>query len=240
MFYTQSDYNIRCEWGAAGIANLAPLCDAIIIVDVLSFSTCIDIAVTRGAIIYPYAWSAKDLDAYAASLNAQIAGPNRSDTGRFTLSPSSLLNIQPGTRLVLPSPNGSTLSMMTGDKPTFAGCIRNAQAVAEAAMRVGKNLLIVPAGERWPDGTIRPALEDLIGAGAIIRHMADALTLSPEAQTAMIAYGNFAEEIYATLRECSSGKELIERGFTNDIDLAANLNISTSAPRLIDGAYRRG
>ncbi len=43
-FYNQSNFEIRCEWGKKGVEQLAPISDAIIIVDILSFSTCIDLA----------------------------------------------------------------------------------------------------------------------------------------------------------------------------------------------------
>jgi 2-phosphosulfolactate phosphatase len=39
------------------------------------------------------------------------------------------------------------------------------------------------------------------------------------------------------LRQCSSGKELIERGFSEDVSLASKLNVSDSAPILIDDAF---
>ena len=55
MIYDQSEFNLRCEWGAQGIAQLAPISDVVVIVDVLSFSTCVEIATNNGAIIFPYA-----------------------------------------------------------------------------------------------------------------------------------------------------------------------------------------
>jgi phosphosulfolactate phosphohydrolase-like enzyme len=44
MFYDQTEYAIRFEWGAPGVDVLAVCSDVVIIVDVLSFSTCVDIA----------------------------------------------------------------------------------------------------------------------------------------------------------------------------------------------------
>lgn len=240
MFYDQAIYNIRCEWGAAGIAGLAPLADVVIIVDVLSFSTCIDVAVGRGAEVYPFASGGEALDDYATQIGAIVASHNRGDTGRYTLSPASLAPIPPGTRLVLPSPNGSTLSLATGGKVTFAGCLRNARAVAHAALSHGSSILVVPAGERWRDGTLRPAIEDLIGAGAIISYLSQHYPASAEALVALNAFESSRDQLHQTLTNCSSGRELVERGFPQDVALAADLNCSDCAPHLSAGAYRRG
>ena len=38
MTFDQSAFDIRCEWGTNGVRKLAPISDAIIIVDILSFS----------------------------------------------------------------------------------------------------------------------------------------------------------------------------------------------------------
>ncbi|MEO1146213.1 MAG: hypothetical protein AAFY26_11535 [Cyanobacteria bacterium J06638_22] len=84
-------------------------------------------------------------------------------TGKYSLSPASLLSIPQGTRLVLPSPNGSTLSLATGATLTIVGCLRNARAVASAARRYGSKITVIPAGERWSDRSLRPALEDWMG-----------------------------------------------------------------------------
>ena len=157
---------------------------------------------------------------------------------RFSLSPQSLMAITAGTRIMLPSPNGARLSLACGDRPVFAGCLRNAAAVARAARQIasGGAVGVVPAGERWPDGSLRPAIEDLLGAGAIIHHLG--LPCSPEAQVARDAFRSAGRDVERLIRASVSGCELIERGFADDVDIAVELEVSHSAPRLIGGAYR--
>lgn len=41
------------------------------------------------------------------------------------------------------------------------------------------------------------------------------------------------------LLSCSSGRELIERGFEADVRLAGELDVSAAAAQLHDGAYCR-
>ena len=36
MYFDQSDYDIRCEWGEQGVVALGPHCVVVIIIDVLS------------------------------------------------------------------------------------------------------------------------------------------------------------------------------------------------------------
>lgn len=234
--YDQHEYDIRCEWGIEGISQLAPSSDVIIIVDVLSFSTSVDIAVGNGAIIYPYQGDEKSASSYAHSLNAVLATFGRGHSKGYSLSPASLLNIPEGTRLVLASPNGASLSLATGSKPTFSGCLRNARAVAQAAQKVGRRVSIIPAGERWVNGGLRPALEDFIGSGAIIKYLKG--TRSPEASAAENIYLSMKTDLKENIRRCSSGRELIGRNHAEDVELAAVLNKSMNIPLFKDGAYR--
>lgn len=234
MIYDQAEYAVRCEWGAHGVAQLAPISDAVIIVDVLSFTTCVDIAVGRGATVFPYGFHNDSARTYAVAVGALLADHRRSAAG-YTLSPASLQTIPAGTRIVLPSPNGSTLSVSTGVTPTLAGCLRNAQAVADAARTFGDRIAVIPAGERWRDGSLRPAWEDWAGAGAIIAHLPG--RHSPEAEAALAAFAAARDDLYAALSGCSSGKELIEQGYAEDVRLAAALNASPVAPLLTQGAY---
>jgi 2-phosphosulfolactate phosphatase len=81
---------------------------------------------------------------------------------------------------------------------------------------------------------LRPSLEDWLGAGAIVNYLPG--THSPEARSAAAAF-TLEAELGRTLEQCGSGKELLERGYAEDVRLAAQLNVSEAVPHLLDGAY---
>jgi 2-phosphosulfolactate phosphatase len=227
----QSGFDIRCDWGLNGLRALLPSCQAVIIVDVLSFCTAVDVATARGVVVYP---SDPESTSVSVPEGARLAGER--SAGGLSLSPRSFLDITPGTRVVLPSPNGSRLSLATGDIPTFAGCLRNAEAVASAARQIANRIAVIPAGERWPDGSLRPAIEDWLGAGAILRHLDGAF--SPEAWAARSTYLAVESDLKRILASCGSAVELIESGYACDVELACELSSSRAVPKLIDGGYR--
>ncbi len=235
MYFDQSEYAVRFEWGLSGVEALAATSDVVVIVDVLSFTTCVDIVVGRGGFVLPYLGDLADLAAFAEANEAIFADPRRKHQPGFSLAPSSLTTIPKGTRFVLPSPNGSILSLSTGDAITLAGCLRNAQAVAAKASQLGTRISVIAAGERWHGGLLRPAIEVLLGAGAIITHLTG--QRSPEAETAVAAFKHAQPNLLDTLNRCGSGKELIDRGFAEDVHLAAQLNVSRTAPLLVEGTY---
>jgi 2-phosphosulfolactate phosphatase len=237
MIYNQSEFDLRCEWGIHGVMQLAPIGDVVVIVDVLSFSTCVEIATSLEAIVFPYRWQDDTAIAYARSVNAILASRQRTASAGYSLSPSSLNRIPAATRLVLPSPNGATLSLQTGKILTLAGCLRNCQAIADFAQSYGTKIAVIPAGEKWEDGSLRPCLEDAIGAGAIFSYMRG--KFSPEAKAAVATFQMFRADLATTLNQCSSGKELISRGFSGDLELAAELNASDCVPIYRDRAYIR-
>jgi len=229
----------QCEWGLAGVEALRGRVAVLVIVDVLSFSTAVDVAVGRGAVILPFPLGDQAAAAAAARAgNAVLATHRRAQGGQYSLSPTSLLTIAPGTRLMLPSPNGSRLSLAGGTTPVLAGCLRNAAAVAAKAREIAGDgpVGVIPAGERWPDGSLRPAIEDWLGAGAIL----DALDgpLSAEAHVARDAYRSAGADLATLIRTSQSGRELIDGGFPDDVEIALEVGVSRTAPRLSQGAYR--
>jgi 2-phosphosulfolactate phosphatase len=230
---------VVAEWGLPGIEALRDRVKVLVIVDVLSFSTAVDVAVSRGAKAYPFPYgNMAAAQAAADDVGAILARPRRAAGGQFSLSPMSLLAVSAGSKLMLPSPNGSRLSLAGGLTPVLTGCLRNAAAVARASRDIAKGGVIgvIPAGERWPDESLRPGIEDLIGAGAIIHALA--LPCSAEAQVARDAYRTAGDDIARLIRTSTSGRELVDGGFPGDVELALERDVSSSAPLLLEGAYQ--
>ena len=196
--------------------------------------------------MHPYRWRDDRAAAFAGELGARLAVGRleaREQAGEISLSPGSMAALRPGERVVLPSPNGSTIShaLLSSGATVVAGSLRNATAVAEwlvPRLAEDATLVVVPAGERWPDDTLRPAAEDLWGAGAILHALVErgVTGLSPEARLAEAAYAEVAPRIAEDLRACASGVELIDRGFGSDVEIAAGTDESPVVPVLADGA----
>jgi 2-phosphosulfolactate phosphatase len=243
--HTQPGTGIRLDWGLAGAAELARVCAAIVLVDVLSFTTAVEVAVARGIRVHPFPWD-DQARAYAERIGAAVAVDRTAVTAEhpYSLSPATLLAAPAVSDLVLPSPNGSAISAAataTG-LPVVAGCLRNAGAVGRWLRQHGYGTLAAPvgvvaAGERWPDGRLRPCVEDLLGAAAVIDSLStvDAL-LSVEAAVALAAFAG-VPDIAAAVLGCVSGRELVDRGFGGDVVIAATRDCSSVVPVLSAGAF---
>ncbi|MCI2416238.1 2-phosphosulfolactate phosphatase [Saccharopolyspora sp. K220] len=223
---TSVNIDVHTDWGLPGLRALAH-CAVLVVVDVLSFTTAADVATTTGARVLPMRWRESSVPE-----GVVLAQPRSRD--RWSLSPSSLRTLTPDVLLGLPSPNGATLcAEASGSGATvFAGCLRNSAAVANAAVRSGGPIGVVAAGERRDD-ELRPAIEDFLGAGAIISALPG--RRSPEAELAAAAFRAVSENIGGLLADCASGRELAELGFAHDVALAAEVNSSRTVPVLRGG-----
>ena len=232
---------VHCEWGPAGAAKAGD--GVIVIVDVLSFSTAVTVAVSRGMAVYP-APPGDTAAAVAREVDAVLARRRGEETAErpWSLSPAALMKGPATPRLVLPSPNGSAIAAgaRRSAVTVLVGCLRNASAVARhTANAPDRAVTVVPAGERWPDGSLRPALEDWLGAGAILSALERiaAVDLSPEAQAAAAMF-EATSDVAVAVAGCVSGRELRDRGYGADVGIAAELDRSLTVPMLIDGAFR--
>jgi 2-phosphosulfolactate phosphatase len=241
---SQAGAGVRVEWGPVGAAVLAPHCPCLVIVDVLSFTTSVTVAVERGIRVFPYAWRDETAADFADEVDAVLAIGRRD--GRpdhpWSLSPAALRAAPAVPRLVLPSPNGSAIAAAASayGATVVAACLRNATAVGRwlAAQGFGsadRPVGVIPAGERWPDASLRPAVEDALGAAAVVAALASTVEdLSAEARLFHALHGPDSGRL---VRECLSGRELVQSGFGDDVDVAVEVDTCAVVPVLIDGAF---
>ncbi|MGC3993141.1 MAG: 2-phosphosulfolactate phosphatase [Propionicimonas sp.] len=246
--FSQDGYALRLDWGASGAQRSHA--DLAVVIDVLSFSTTVSIAVDRGMLVYPYRWDDESAELFARNHDAVLAlgrlEARRSGGTAPSLSPSALLNCQPASRLVLPSPNGSAIceALRQREIGVAIGSLRNATAAAHHvrnALDAGLTVTFIAAGERWNgDDTLRPCLEDHLGAGAALAILAEgglAGRMSPEARAAALLFTAHSASFGQAIRECVSGKELSARGFEADVAAAVEIDASPHVPVLIGGAF---
>jgi len=170
--YAQTGYRVGCDWGPIGAETLGPGATIVAVVDVLSFTTALTVAADRGIEVFPYRWRDERAAAFAEQQHAMLA------VGRHDVSPDQPVSLSPDTirassgvrRLVLPSPNGSTIARRLAELgATVIGVsLRNARAAAAWTARQMDGdaaVAVIAAGERWKaDDSLRPAVEDLWGA----------------------------------------------------------------------------
>jgi 2-phosphosulfolactate phosphatase len=241
--HRQQQASVRFDWGLVGARAIGTDVAVAVVVDVLSFTTTTTVALDAGAAVIPLPWKDERAAAVAHERDAVLAvGRSRAEDGQVSLSPASMRAHAPvGGRVVLPSPNGATIAhALAGSGATVvAGCLRNAAAVAawilEGVGRRAGAVAVVAAGERWPDGSLRPAVEDLWGAGAILAGLGPE-SASPEAQQAVVGFRALSDPA-AALHACASGRELDGIGFGSDVDIAAEVDASAVVPVLRDGAF---
>ncbi|SFS61818.1 2-phosphosulfolactate phosphatase [Paenibacillus sp. BC26] len=228
--YQQTNYTARFEWGIEGVRALAPVSDLIVIIDVLSFTTCVDIVLNRKGIVFPYPFKDASAAEYAREMNALLAGKRGEP---ISLSPAKLALLEENSRIVLPSPNGATCSFIAKDNQceVIAGSLRNASAVAQYIRRRGGIVTVIASGERWSDGSLRPGFEDMLAAGAILSQL-HPIELSPEAGSAAAVFEASRSKLASMVAACSSGQELIASGYEDDVRLASGLDSSSVIPVL--------
>jgi 2-phosphosulfolactate phosphatase len=241
--YSQHGFRVGFDWGPVGAGVVTG--NLVAVVDVLSFTTAVTVATDLGIDVYPYRWRDETAIAYAKQYDAHLAvGRSQAGPGDVSLSPVTIRQATGVTRLVLPSPNGSTITQQLSDSgaTVIAVSLRNRLAAAawaneRLAADPGLKVVAIAAGERWPDGSLRPAVEDLWGAGGFLSAL-ETDGLSPEARAAAAAYDAVADELPTVLHDCAGGRELTQYGYADDVRIAAEVDESHSVPVLKDGKLR--
>ncbi|OZE29003.1 2-phosphosulfolactate phosphatase [Rhodococcus sp. 05-2254-6] len=241
---SQNAFGLRFDWGLSGADAIVDGADIAVVVDVLSFTTTLTVAVDAGIDVIPSRWRDDRATQLAEQFDAVLAvGRSAASPGLISLCPATVRAAPAPTRLVLPSPNGSTIAHeLASTAPLCVGAsLRNASAVAQWIRARNPNAVtaVIAGGEKWPDGSLRPAVEDLWGAGAVIAALVDAgaADVSPEARAAASAWRAVERDVGSELRQCGSSRELAGMGHLEDVDIAAEVDSSSSVPILRGGVF---
>ncbi|MDZ5471474.1 2-phosphosulfolactate phosphatase [Bacillus sp. 31A1R] len=246
MWYDQYPYDCRMEWGRRGAREAAERGDIVIVIDVLSFSSTVVSALSQGAIIYPYP---PNLDGkeYADQLGAEyiLGRAEAAKMGKATLSPVSFTEEHANKKYVLTSLNGAFCTWLASRVPALLiGSLLNASSVAAVANKLrqetNKPITVIACGEQWMNGlededTLRPSVEDYIGAGAILSYLRG--SKSPEAEVCIGAFLQSKDRLRDLIFECGSGRELRGKGFEHDVIHCSQLNVYQTVPMLDKGHF---
>jgi len=245
--HRQLEYGLRFDWGLRGAEAIAAEVDTAVVIDVLSFTTTLSVAADAGIDVLPYSWNDESAVDYARDADAVLAVRRSvAREGQISLSPRTIREAEVPSRLVLPSPNGSTIAFALASQVAVCvgASLRNASAVADWIVHEHgprSRVAIVASVEKWPGGELRPAVEDLWGAGAVVAALTAAGWdghVSPEARMAADAWAAVSDSYEDHLRDCASGRELIVLGFPHDVAIASELDDSDTVPVLEDRVFR--
>jgi 2-phosphosulfolactate phosphatase len=181
----------------------------------------------------------------ARRTGAALAGERHGQTPRgfdFNNSPAELRHAEVRDRgVVLCTTNGTNvLGRLQGLPVTLVGCLLNARAVAEAAVRLaepqGLSVGIACAGTAG-----RFALDDMIAAGVIVDDLLQAAAehgVRCHLDDAAIASRRLAascDDFAAALAESVAGRLVTGLGAADDVEICAQLDSSRTVPILRAG-----
>ncbi len=164
----------------------------------------------------------------------------------FANSPTALARagVQ-GRSAVLSTTNGTAiLKMLRRAEDVLVGCLRNAGACGEAALRIaetrGVGVRIVCAGLQR-----RFVLEDAVAAGVIVARVVAAaeargldVSLSDAASAAVRLYASYPDTL-AALLDSDGGRTLRQIGEDEDLPFCAEVDMTDTVPILRDGRPMR-
>ncbi len=188
-------FDVHCSWAFDDNYEILSQYDVIIVVDVLLFSTHLDLSFSSGQ------RTSKDF--------------------YYEDSTIRLIDIEEMTDYL---PSNLIHKLNQTEAFVIFGCLRNARAVATAARLLGKNILIMPVGDKF-EGEVKPCSEDMLGAGAIISYLQQK-TLSPESEGALAVYNSSKKYLHDVVLLSGKAKELISEGYELEIELACKFNKS--------------
>lgn len=193
--FDQSTYQVRLDWGVAGLQRLAPA-DVVVVVDVLRFSSSVADAVASGG-------SVRLDDAVGWSRNGAAVAAAAQVQGAVVL----------------------------------VGGLRNASAVARAVTTLQErngsrtSVAVIAAGEADGAGMLRFAVEDQLGAGAIIAALTDLGIdhTAPDAAVAAEGFRALRRALRHLIGASGSARELADGVAATDRMLSSGVTPTTTA-----------
>lgn len=206
--FAQQPYQVRLEWGVAGLARLAPT-DVVVVIDVLRFTSVVSERVARGEAVSLEELRSRSLNGAAVVQAAAdlphapivIAGCLRNASA--TAAEIVRIQHERGGRVsVAIVPGGELVS-------------RDEHAALRFAVEdfLGAGAIIDALSSRGIDHT------------------------SPEAAAACETFRGLRQALKHLITASGSGRELVERGERHIVDRATMLDVDDVAPRLNDGIF---
>ncbi|MDB5172308.1 MAG: phosphosulfolactate phosphohydrolase-like enzyme [Phycisphaerales bacterium] len=139
-------------------------------------------------------------------------------------SPGAFAAEKHADRVAFMSTTNGTRALLAsrGATAVFIGALVNASATARALAQTGLDVSLLCAGTQG-----QVAMEDLIGAGAVVDALQHLRPVQLESDTASVARRLFAgakQDLPAALRETRGGQNVVAAGLAPDIDFAARLD----------------
>jgi 2-phosphosulfolactate phosphatase len=111
--------------------------------------------------------------------------------------------------------------------------LRGGEALATAEI-----IIVVDVPELWPTTPRQSARHSICARSANSRRMARSdLPSRIGSVAAVAAFEQFRDRLREVLAGSVSGRELIEQGFTGDVESASEGDVSGTVPRLVGGSF---
>lgn len=102
--HSQATASVRFDWALTGAIAISDAAEVAVLVDVLSFTTAVTVAVEAGTLVLPWRWAERAAaEPYARQHDAVLAvGRSHITPGQVSLSPASMRRTELPAPLVFP------------------------------------------------------------------------------------------------------------------------------------------
>lgn len=143
-----------------------------------------------------------------------------------------------GKRLIMTTTNGTqAFHSVSSAAEILVGSFFNIGAIAHGSIETGKDLLIYPSGDEG-----RFSLEDTVCGGMLIDRIITRglkqVVLTDASHSARTLYQRFEGNLLEVLSLSRHGKELIDRGYGDDLPYCAQIDIAEIVPVFREGVIR--